>query len=247
MKKLLIFGAFLLAPVWVMAAGGSNIQLDSIEINMSDKLSLQRGMQLYVNNCLGCHSAQYQRYERAAADLDIPHDLMREHLIFSDQKIGEQMINAMDSDQATGWFGALPPDLTNEVNLRGADWIYTYLRSFYLDDSRPYGVNNIVFPSVGMPNVLIDMQGVQNNVCDLSDSSVKLSSACLEKVSGTGDLSTDEFDQAMYDLTNFMAYMSKPYLLESQSMGLYVILFLLLMTTVFYFLYKEYWRDIHKD
>ena len=261
MKKLLMIGAMLLAPVFAVAAGGSNVHLDHIKVDATNQQSLQRGMQLYVNYCLGCHSAQYQRYERAATDLQIPVDLVVEHLIHSDQKAGEQMTSAMDSEQAKAWFGAPPPDLTNEVNLRGADWVYTYLRSFYVDDSRPYGVNNVVFPSVGMPNVLAEVQGIQRKACaqvpkvdaggdividTLTGQPMTVQNCDMLTVdAGTGTMDQAEFDQAAYDLTNFLAYMSKPYLQQSKSLGIKVILFLLLMTVVFYFLYKEYWRDIH--
>jgi ubiquinol-cytochrome c reductase cytochrome c1 subunit len=261
MKKLLLVSALILAPVFALAAGGSNVKLDHIEVDATNHESLQRGMQLYVNYCLGCHSAQYQRYERAARDLEIPADLVLEHLVHSGQKIGEQMTNAMDADQAQGWFGAPPPDLTNEVNLRGADWVYTYLRSFYVDESRPYGVNNVVYPNVGMPNVLAEVQGIQRKGCGqvpMVDDSGKTvfdtltgkpmteqSCEVLLVDEGTGELTPAEFDQAMYDLTNFLAYTSKPYLQESKSLGVKVILFLLFMTVIFYFLYKEYWRDIH--
>jgi len=260
MKKLLIIGVMLLSPVVALAAGGGNVHLDHIKVDATNQESLQRGMQLYVNYCLGCHSAQYQRYERAATDLQIPSDLMLEHLVTSDQKIGEQMTNAMDAKQAKAWFGAPPPDLTNEVNLRGADWVYTYLRSFYVDESRPYGVNNVVFPSVGMPNVLAEVQGIQRQACgqvammdngkpvfDTLTGKPMTTQKCdiLVVDEGTGSMTPAEFDQAAYDLTNFLAYTSKPYLQESESLGIKVIIFLLFMTLVFYFLYKEYWRDIH--
>ncbi len=261
MKKLIMIGAMLLAPVFASAAGGPSVPLDHIKVDATNQQSLQRGMQLYVNYCLGCHSAQYQRYERAATDLQIPVDLMTEHLVHSDQKVGEQMTNAMNPDQAKAWFGAPPPDLTNEVNLRGADWVYTYLRSFYVDESRPYGVNNVVFPSVGMPNVMAEVQGVQRKACgqvpkmdasgdpviDTLTGQAMTTQKCdiLVVDAGTGTMDQAEFDQAAYDLTNFLAYMSKPYLQDSHSLGIKVIIFLLFMTLIFYFLYKEFWRDIH--
>ena len=261
MKKLLIIGAMLLAPVFAVASGGSSVALDHIKADATNQQSLQRGMKLYTNYCLGCHSAQYQRYERAATDLDIPIDLMMEHLVFSGQKSGEQMTNAMDPNQSKAWFGAPPPDLTNEVNLRGADWVYTYLRSFYVDESRPYGVTNVIFPSVGMPNVLAEVQGIQRKVCGQAPMHDEHGDVVLDTLTGqpmtaqncdmlvvdegTGSMDQAEFDQAAYDLTNFLAYMSKPYLEKSKSLGVSVIIFLLLMTLVFYFLYKEYWRDIH--
>ena len=261
MKKLLLLSLMMMVPMFAQAAGGPSVALDSIEVDASDHSSLQRGMKTYVNYCLGCHTAQYQRYSRAAEDLHMPEDLVVENLIFSGQKIGEQMTSAMDPKVSAKWFGAAPPDLTNEVNLRGADWIYTYLRTFYVDDSRPYGVNNVVFPSVGMPNVLAELQGIQSKSCgEVSEYDTHGNPAVdgvtgkaithqscdiLTVEEGSGSMTPAQFDAAMYDLTNFMAYMSKPYKTDSHRIGLWAILFCLMMTVLFYFLKKEFWRDIH--
>lgn len=261
MKKLLLLSLMMMAPMFAQAAGGPSVPLDSIKVDATDKSSLQRGMKTYVNYCLGCHTAQYQRYSRAAEDLHIPEDLMTKHLIFGDQKIGEQMTSAMDPKVSADWFGAAPPDLTNEVNLRGADWVYTYLRTFYVDESRPYGVNNVVYPAVGMPNVLLELQGVQTKSCgevaqldshgvpvlDETTGQPVVTESCdiLTVAEGSGSMTPEEFDATIYDLTNFMAYMSKPYKSDSQRIGLWAILFCLLMTVLFYYLKKEFWRDIH--
>ena len=261
MKKLFLLTLVMLLPVFAQASAGPAIQLDSMQADATDKASLQRGMQTYVNYCLGCHTAKYQRYIRAAEDLDIPEDLMTEHLIFGDQKIGEQMTSAMDPKLAAKWFGATPPDLTNEVNLRGADWVYTYLRTFYVDESRPYGVNNVVYPAVGLPNVLAELQGVQSKTCgdvaivDLHGAAVmdaqtgepmtEQSCEIFSIAEGTGSMTPAEFDATIYDLTNFMAYMAKPYKSDSQRIGLWAVLFCIMMTILFYFLKKEYWRDVH--
>ena len=261
MKKLFLISLILMMPMFAQASGGPSIELDSMEADASDKSSLQRGMQTYVNYCLGCHTAKYQRYIRAAEDLHIPEDLVIEHLIFSDQKIGDQMTSAMDPKLAAQWFGATPPDLTNEINLRGTDWVYTYLRSFYADESRPYGVNNVVYPAVGMPNVLADLQGIQIKGCGevtklddhgtavidslTGEALTEQSCELLSVAEGSGTMTPAQFDAAMYDLTNFMAYMSKPYKSDSQRIGLWAILFCLMMTVLFYFLKKEFWRDVH--
>jgi ubiquinol-cytochrome c reductase cytochrome c1 subunit len=161
------------------------------------------------------------------------------------------MTNAMRSNQAAEWFGAPPPDLTNSVNLRGADWVYSYLLSFYADSDRPYGVNNTVFENVGMPNVLAELQGIQERVCQTTSNEDKhnneqsdVSSCQLKVKASTGVMTQVEFEQTVRDLTNFMAYMSNPNAAASKRIGIYTILFLLLLTTLFYFLYKEYWRDI---
>ena len=142
-------------------------------INAKDKASLQRGAQVYMNYCLGCHSLKYARYKKVSEDLEIPLSMFQENLIFGDQKMGDLIQVGMDPKEAKEWFGNAPPDLTLEAGLRGPDWIYTYLTSFYIDESRPLGVNNKVYENVGMPHVLIDMQGtsfqlnVWSALCDI--------------------------------------------------------------------------------
>lgn len=147
-----------LLPSLVFANAGA-VHLDKANYDLSDKASLQRGAATFMNYCAGCHSTQYQRYNRVAADLEIPEELMKENLIFTGAKVGDLMKSAMSEKDAAKWFGAPPPDLTLVARVRGADWIYTYLRSFYVDETRPFGVNNAVFPSVGMPHVLEPLQG----------------------------------------------------------------------------------------
>lgn len=157
MKKI-IFAVLTLLPSLVFANAGA-VHLDKANYDLSDKASLQRGAATFMNYCAGCHSTQYQRYNRVAADLEIPEELMKENLIFTGAKVGDLMKSAMSEKDAAKWFGAPPPDLTLVARVRGADWIYTYLRSFYVDPTRPFGVNNVVFPSVGMPHVLEPLQG----------------------------------------------------------------------------------------
>jgi cytochrome c1 len=137
--------------------------LDHIEPDIHNQPSLQRGAKTYLNYCMGCHSLQYQRYKRTAADLGIPENLMLEHLVFDpDTRIGDLMENTMSGKNARNWFGASPPDLTLHSNLKGGpDWLYTYLRTFYRDDARPFGMNNLLFENVGMPHALLNLQGMQ--------------------------------------------------------------------------------------
>ena len=156
MRKL-IFGLFIAVLPALGLAAGSTVPLDSFESDHSDKASLQRGAALFTNYCMGCHSMEYARYKRVADDLEIPDELYEENLIFTGAKIGELMKNSMSKDMAADWFGAPPPDLTLETRLRGEAWVYSYLRGFYKDESRPLGVNNVVFPAVGMPHVLVGM------------------------------------------------------------------------------------------
>lgn len=235
MKKQLIALVFALLPVTAMAAGG-NVQLEDFDADLSDKTSLQNGMKIFVENCMGCHSAKYQRYERAADDLEMDKAMVEEELILGDQKIGEQMNIAMDPKDAANWFGAPPPDLTLEARLRGPDWVYTYLKSFYVDEARPWGVNNKVFPDVGMPNVLANMQGIQ--VCK--------GEHCEElELKSAGSMSPEEFDKAMYDLTNFMTYMAEPSKMVSGKIGAYALVFLAILFCFAYALKKEYWKDVY--
>ncbi|MCG6382907.1 cytochrome c1 [Vibrio fluvialis] len=245
MKKWIVI-LFAMLPSLAMAAGG-NVHLDKAGNDLSDTASLQRGAKLFMNYCFGCHSTQYQRYERVATDLGIPADLMKENLIFNPQtKIGELMENAIPDKSAAKWFGAPPPDLTLVARVRGVDWLYTYLRSFYADPSRPFGVNNIVFPSVGMPHVLEELQGTPEPVfgTHMVDGE-EVKAVVAIKSQGNGELSTGEYDQAVRDLVNFLEYSGEPVKLERQAMGWWVMAFLVLLTIVVVALKKEYWRDVH--
>ena len=230
-------------------------------IDASDKASLQRGAQIYMNYCLGCHSLKYARYKKVSEDLEIPLDMFQENLIFGDQKMGDLIQVGMDPKEAKEWFGNTPPDLTLEAGLRGPDWIYTYLKSFYLDDSRPLGVNNKVYENVGMPHVLIDMQGTPRSVCKdmplmADNGGIKQDPLSGEQIfkeqcgflavdSGTGELNPEEFDQAMLDLTNFLAYMTDPMKIERETIGTYVLLYLFIFTMLSYLLYREFKKDLH--
>ncbi|WP_422132999.1 MULTISPECIES: cytochrome c1 [unclassified Endozoicomonas] len=251
MKKTIITLLFSLVPVLGFAAGGSGYPLDPIETDHSDKASLQRGAMYYQNFCAGCHATQFQRYERVADDIGIPHDLMMENLVPKSAKIGDLMKNGMRKDEAKVWFGAAPPDLTMVTRVRGEDWVYTYLRTFYEDPKRPWGVNNKVFPDVGMPHVLMELQGVQIDSCQ-GASPTERDPLTGEKICGLvvdperkGSLTPAEYDQAMYDLTNFLSYSAEPVKQKRQQLGIYVLLFLVLLFIVALLLKREYWKDIH--
>ncbi|MDU0354039.1 cytochrome c1 [Paraglaciecola aquimarina] len=244
MKKL-IFVLAMLMPFSVLAAGGG-AHLDKAEYDLTDKASLQNGAKMFMNYCLGCHQTQYQRYQRTFADLDIPVELGQQYLQFTGEKPGEHIKNAMPAESAAKWFGAPPPDLTLVARVRGADWIYTYLRTFYVDDSRPFGVNNEVFPEVGMPHVLQELQGVPSKTHE----EVMVDGEMVEryvgiKADGSGELSPAEYDTAVLDLVNYLVYVGEPSRLTSESIGRYVILFLLVFFVLIYLLKKEYWRDVH--
>ncbi|MGH8596727.1 MAG: cytochrome c1, partial [Gammaproteobacteria bacterium] len=165
MKPSTLLTALLLWPALASAETESKWPLEPFKPNLQDLPSLQRGAALYVNYCLGCHSLKFQRYERTADDLDIPHDIFMTNLVFTDQKIGSLITNALPQQAATSWFGAAPPDMTLVVKRRGDVWVYNYLKSFYVDAARPFGVNNKVFPNVGMPHALLELQGIPVEAC----------------------------------------------------------------------------------
>ncbi len=233
MKKLIIALVCLL-PSLAFASGGE-VHLEKAPVDLTDKASMQRGFKLFMNYCAGCHQMQYQRYQRTAEDLGIPMDMLKENLIFDGSKVGDHITNAMDPKLAAKWFGAPPPDLTLEARLRGADWIYTYLHSFYADDSRPFGVNNVVFPQVGMPHVLESLQGVPH---------LNHETGTIES-DGRGELSDDEYDQAVTDLVNFLVYVGEPVQLERKRLGYWVLGYLFILFIFAYLLKKEYWKDVH--
>ncbi len=236
-----------------------SIACDEFTADPYDKASLQRGAKLYMNYCMGCHSLQYARYNRVAADLGIPEDLMEANLIFDPSvKIGSLMNNAMDKGNAKAWFGAAPPDLTLVSRARQPEWLYTYLRTFYRDDSRPYGVNNKVFKDVGMPHVLLELQGLQE--CAMGpvlahNGGIKrdpltgediLEDPCGRfTVQEAGEMSSGEFDAAVFDLVNFLAYSAEPVAADRQRIGVYVLLFIALFFVFAWLLNREYWKDVH--
>ncbi len=256
-----LFIILAVVPIKVVAAEGAfncgAIPCDSMEPDLNDKDSLQRGAKYFVNYCMGCHSAKYSRYERVADDLGIPHDVMEQNLIFGDQRIGQLMDIAMKPQQSKVWFGVAPPDLTLVARARSPEWLYTYLRNFYRDDTRPWGVNNRVFPNVGMPHVLIGPQGLlecgagpklnHHGALRNAVGEIEVDEHCgsLKEGNVKGSMSAEEFDQAVYDLVNFLEYVAEPIAVKRQSIGLYVLGFLVILFIFVYFLNREFWRDIH--
>ncbi|MFT6121951.1 MAG: ubiquinol-cytochrome c reductase cytochrome c1 subunit [Oleiphilaceae bacterium] len=251
MKNLVVVLFLSMFSLCVQASGAAH-PMDHIKIDLHDKESLQKGFALFSNYCFGCHSLKYARYERTANDIQVPNNIMEENILVGDTKIGQLMTNSMSPDQAKVWFGSAPPDLTLTARLRGPDWLYNYLRGFYADAKRPYGVNNVIFKGVGMPHVLAGLQGVCADMPELGvepvvdplSGNIVKSSGCQEyAVEGT--LSPAEYDEVIYDLVNFLAYVGEPSRLESEELGRSVLIFLLFLFVFAYFLNKEYWRDIH--
>jgi ubiquinol-cytochrome c reductase cytochrome c1 subunit len=246
MLKQLLAAVALVASSAVFAAAGPAVHLDKAPIDLTDKESLQRGARMYQNYCLGCHQMEYQRYSRTFRDLGIPDEVGMEQLAFTAKKVGDHIKNAAPKADLATWFGAAPPDLTNVARVRGPDWLYTYLRTFYVDPTRPFGVNNEVFPMVGMPHVLQELQGVPSKKHEMQLVDGQSKEVYVGIVTdGTGELSTEEYDRAVADLVNYLEYTGEPSKLESRSLGIKVMIFLLIFFVLAFLLKKEYWKDVH--
>ncbi|MGQ9660457.1 MAG: cytochrome c1 [Thermochromatium sp.] len=244
MRKLILTTLLLLAPT-VLLASGEGEHLESANIDLRDQGSLQRGAKYFMNYCNGCHSLQYMRYNRLAKDLGIDEIALRQNLLFGDAKPGDLITKAMTDEDALKWFGVVPPDLTLVTRWRSPDWVYTYLKSFYLDDTRPYGVNNVVFPLVGMPHVLGDLQGRQEAIMEPAQEPGGKPTIKGLKLVEQGRLSPQEYDTMVRDITNFLTYAGEPIRLERERLGRYVLLFLGFLFILTYLLKTEYWKDVH--
>src|SRR5690606_25668784 len=232
----LLFSAAALA-----AAGGPVQQAGN---DLSDRASLQRGAALYMNYCSGCHSLKYLRYSRMGEDLGLTEEEVMGNLNFAGAKYGEQIGVSMAHEDGEKWFGKMPPDLTLISRVRGTDWLYTYLKSFYLDESRPLGWNNQLFPNVSMPNPLWELQGLQHAEFGAPDETGARHPARL-LVPSPGPLPAAGFDQSVRDITNFLEYVGEPAALKRQALGVWVILFLVALSFLAYLLKQEYWSDVH--
>ncbi|WP_447586279.1 cytochrome c1 [Pseudoxanthomonas mexicana] len=242
-SRLAVFTSGLLISFSAFAAGGgATLQAGN---DLSDRASLQRGAQLYMNYCAGCHSLKYMRYSRMAEDLGLTEDEVMKNLNFTGAKFGEQVQVSMPAAGGEKWFGKMPPDLSVISRVRGSDWIYTYLKSFYLDESRPLGWNNKLFPNASMPNPLWELQGLQHAEFGPVDPATGERHVEGLKVAQAGRQSAQEFDQTARDITNFLEYVGEPAALKRQSVGVWVILFLAALTFLAYLLKQEYWKDVH--
>lgn len=227
----------------VQAAG--DVPLLQSGIDLSDKASLQRGAKYYMNYCAGCHSLKYQRYSRIAEDLGLTEEEVKENLIFNPNvQIGETIETGIDPKLGEEFFGKAPPDLSVISRVRGEDWIYSYLKSFYLDDSRPLGWNNTVFPNASMPNVLWELQGLQHPQYGMLDETGERPVTGMV-VTQPGRLNAEEFDQVVRDITGFLVYTGEPVILKRQQLGVWVLLFLAVFTFFAWLLKREYWKDVH--
>ena len=220
------------------AGGGTTLQ--HANVNIRDTAAIQRGAQLFVNYCLSCHSASYMRYNRLAEDLDLDEDLVMDNLVFADVKIGETMDIAMRPEDAEDWLGKAPPDLSLISRSRGADWLYTYLLTFYQDDSGNW--NNLAMPNASMPHVMWQMQGIQKPVYATVDGREVVDHLTLAEA---GVQSPEDYEDSVRDLVTFLEYLGEPAKIKRKNIGVWVLLFLALFALVAYALKAEYWRDVH--
>ena len=216
-----------------LSFSAENIELSKAPVDLTDNQSLQRGAKIFTNYCLNCHSAKYMRYSNLQ-DIGLSAETIKNDLLFTGNKIGDTMSVNMSMKDSKKWFGASPPDLSVVARSRGADWIYSYMRGFYRDPTRPMGWNNTVYVNSAMPHILWELEGEKI----LNPKTKK-----LEKFS-SGKLNAKEYDATIADLTNYLVYMSEPDQLKRKKMGYYVIGFLLLLLFLTIKLKKEYWRDI---
>lgn len=272
MKKLFsVLALALLMPMTAVAAGGGNVKLEQANVDIGSHAAIQRGAKYFVNYCMGCHSAKYVRY-KLLTEVGLSEDDIKDNLMFGGGKVGDLMTIAMPEADAGKWFGAPAPDLTLTARIKhgGADWIYSYLKGFYTDPSRPMGVNNTVFPNVGMPHVLWELQGIQEPVYRYevhhdghsvaaydneaeADAYVKEhgDGYRLERVVDSlklvqpGSMTAAEYDLVARDLATYMTYISEPMKLERQRIGVWAMLFLVVFSIIAYLMKKEWWKDVH--
>jgi ubiquinol-cytochrome c reductase cytochrome c1 subunit len=254
-KGLLIW--LCLLPCLALGATNTNMPLLKAPINLKDKASLQRGAKYYMNYCAGCHSLKYMRYKSMAKDIgilddygDVAKKLVDNNLIFTGAKFGDLINIAMSMPDAREWFGVEPPDLTLETRVRGSDWVYTYLMSFYQDPKRPLGANNRLFPDVAMPNVLAPLQGEQ--IAIWGEKTIPYNGGTKQipfikhlQLLRDGQMSEHQFNAMVTDIVNFLTYTAEPMKLKRQVIGVWTMIFLLIFLVLAYLLKKEYWKDVH--
>ena len=241
-----VAGVVALALAGGARAAGGDIPLLEAKVELGDRASLQRGAKLFVNYCAGCHSAQFVRYSRMGRDLGLSEEQLRANLMFASDKPGDPILATLGEADANAWFGVAPPDLSLSARARGPDWLYTYLMTFYRDESRPFGANNLVFPDVAMPHALVELQGVQARKEEAGNGhpAAKSAGELLELVE-PGSMSVAEYRRVVRDLVNFLVYVGEPAKLDRYVLGGWVLLFLLVFFVISRLLYKEYWKDVH--
>jgi len=245
MKNRIIALLMMVIPAVAFASG--DVQLEKADIDLHNQESLQKGAKLFVNYCLSCHSAKYMRYSRMGEDIGLSKEYVKDNLMLAAEKIGETMTVAMRPKDAQAMFGTKILDLTVVARARGADWLYTYLTTFYIDESRPWGVNNAAFKDVGMPHVLWELEGLKKPIfkTETGHDGREVTHISGYEMVKPGKLSQTEYKAAANDLVNFLVYMGEPAKLKRYTIGIWVLVFLVLLFVVSYALKKEYWKDIH--
>jgi ubiquinol-cytochrome c reductase cytochrome c1 subunit len=245
-KNIFVFLYTILFSSLVLASDG-HIKLDKANVNVKDYASLQRGAKIYMNTCATCHSLKYVRYKEMAKQIemvdssgDLLIDVVKDGLMHSGGKITDNILSAITKDDGEQWFGKSPPDLSLVARCRGVDWIYTYLRTFYKDDSKLWGVNNITYPDVAMPHVLLNYQGLKG----ISNSNTHESNHINLKLIRQGSLNEKEYDLMVLDLVNFLSYVGEPHQVERKRIGIFVLIFLSILLVLVYLLKREYWKDV---
>ncbi|HEX7966421.1 MAG TPA: cytochrome c1 [Gammaproteobacteria bacterium] len=241
MKKLICIAVLALSPALASAEGAGMLKAD---VNLNNTASLQRGAKYFANYCMGCHSAQYVRYNRLGQDLGLNDAQLETYLMPAGAKPSDTMQSAMPAEDSEKWFGRTPPDLSLAARSRGTDWIYSYLKSFYVDPRSATGANNLVLPNAAMPNVLWELQGLQKPVFKSEGEGGPQAFDHFEQLS-QGKLSPEQFDQVAMDITNFLSYVAEPVQLERRDLGLKVIGFLIVFLLFAVMLKREIWKDVH--
>ena len=250
MKKFLIAVSMVLGMVLPAFAATDTIPWDKAPNKLNDLSALQNGAKIFVNYCLNCHAASYMRFNRLK-DIGLTEKQIKDNLLFTTNKVGDTMKISMDAKQGKDWFGGNPPDLTLIARSRsgsggtGADYIYTYLRTYYRDDSKATGWNNLAFPNVGMPHVLWELQGQRRPVFE----AVEQHGHTTQTLKGweqitPGKMTEREYDEAVGDLVNYLQWMAEPNQNSRVQIGVWVMLFLLIFMVIAWRLNASYWKDI---
>jgi ubiquinol-cytochrome c reductase cytochrome c1 subunit len=248
MRKQLVLMAVVMAAVAAPPGRAEEGQsLPKAGTDIRDVQSLQRGARYFMDYCAGCHSLSYLRYNRLAKDLQIPQSELAANLMFTTTNAYDHIVSSMPPEDALVWFGKAPPDLTLIVRMRGVDYVYAYLKDYYVDKTRPWGVNNLVLPGTAMPAVLSHLQGLQQPVFKNEPDEHGSANMVLVDVApmSAGALKPEEYDRFIRDIANFLDYAGEPVKSKRQSLGVYVMLFLLVFFAFAFLLKKEYWKDVH--
>ena len=246
MKKIILSLALALGVVAGAQASDGGIAWDKAPNKINDQAALQNGAKLFVNHCLNCHSAAFMRYNRLK-DIGLTEQQIKDNLLFTTEKVGDTMKSNIDPKQAKEWFGATPPDLTVIARSRaghngtGADYLYTYMRTFYRDEAKATGWNNLVFPNVGMPHVLWELQGERRAVFESHDGQQVFKG--WEQIK-PGKMSEKEYDEAMADLVGYLTWMAEPAQTTRTRLGVFVLLFLAGFMFIAWRLNASFWKDI---